>query len=154
MLIDWEAAAPEASFEIQVRDVRRASAFYRDVLGAREMYRSVTDDGVTLRAGLAAGAIQFVLSSQAAPEPASLSRLANELGVPYLAVILPVDDPNDIAASAMRNGAALKERPDSDDLVVVTDPFGSHWAFVKREAAGVPPADPSRQPRRGSSRLN
>ncbi len=154
MLIDWEAAAPDFSFEIQVRDVRQASAFYRDVFGARETFRRATDDGLTVRAGLAAGAIQFVLSSLEGAEPASLSRLANELGVAYLAVILPVDDPNSLADSAMRNGAVLKERPDSEDLVVVTDPFGSHWAFVRREAASDCLDDPNCGPGRGRSRLN
>ncbi len=146
MLIDWEAAAPDNSFEIRVRDVLLASSFYRDVLGAREVFRRATGDGVTVRAGLAAGAIRFILSSPEVEksEPALLSRLATELGVPYLAVIVPVDDPNGAADSAVRRGAVLKEPPISRDLVVVTDPFGSHWAFVRREAAA----------RREISRLN
>ncbi len=140
MLIDWELAAPNQSFEIRVRDVHQASLFYRDVLGARELFRGAMDDGVLVRAGLAAGAIQFVLYSQdhEGPDPALLSRLAAELGVPYLAVILPVDDPDRIAHSAVQNGAVLKEPPASKGVVIVTDPFGSHWAFVKRELGDGP----------------
>lgn len=140
LLIDWGLAAPNCSFEIRVRDVRQASSFYRDVLGAREIFRRATDDGVPVRVVLAAGGIQFVLSSQdeEGREPASLSRLAAELGVPYLAVIMQVDDPNTIAFSATQKGAVLKEPPDSEEVVVVADPFGSHWAFIKREPADSP----------------
>ena len=67
-----------------------------------------------------------------------LSRLAAELGVPYLAVMLAVDDPNSIAMSALRSGAALKEAPESEDVIVVADPFGGHWAFIKRDPADRP----------------
>jgi uncharacterized glyoxalase superfamily protein PhnB len=137
LLVDWELAAPNFGFAIRVGDVRAASSFYRVVLGAQETFRRITDDGVLVRAGLAAGAIQFVLSSrdEDGPETALLSRLAAELGVPYLAIILHVDDPKGIALAAMQNGAVLKEAPDSDDVIVVADPFGSHWAFIKREPA-------------------
>ena len=139
MLIDWELAAPNHCFEIRVEDVRRASLFYRDVLGAREMFRRVTDDGVLVRAGLAAGGIEFVISAldEARPKFAVLSRLAGELGVPYLAVMLHVDDPDRMAHSAMQNGAVLKERAPRG-AVIVTDPFGSHWAFVRSELGDGP----------------
>jgi uncharacterized glyoxalase superfamily protein PhnB len=131
LLVDWELAAPNHSFEIRVRDVRQADLFYREVLGAREVFRRATDDGALLREGLAAGGIQFVVSSQdeEGREPALLSRVAAELGVPYLAVILRVDDPDSVALSAMQNGAVLKETLNFERAVVVTDPFGSHWAL-------------------------
>lgn len=140
MLIDWELAAPNNSFEIRVPDVRQASLFYRDVLGAQETFRRGTDDGVLVRAGLAAGGIQFVLSSwdEEGQEPALLSRLAAELGVPFLAVILHVDDPDRSALRAIESGAVPKQLPELGDVVVVTDPFGSHWAFVKRELGDSP----------------
>jgi uncharacterized glyoxalase superfamily protein PhnB len=156
LLIDWELAAPSNSFEIRVRDVRQASLFYRDVLGAREMFRRTTDDGELVRAGLAAGGIQFILSSgdEAGREPALLSRLAGELGVPFLAVILHVEDPNRIALRAMESGAVLKQSPEFEDVVVVADPFGSHWAFVKRDPTSSPllPQSDHRPVRRSSTR--
>ena len=94
------------------------------------------------RAGLAAGGIQFVISSQdeAKPESALLSRLAGELGVPFLAVILHVDDPDRIAHSATQNGAVLEEAPALEGVVIVADPFGSRWAFVKSEPGDSPVA--------------
>ncbi len=135
MLIDWESAAPDVSFEIRVRDVQQANAFYRGVLGARETFRRATEDCALVRAGLAAGDVQFVISSEdmAGPETALLSHLATELGVPFLAVIVKVDDPGAAVLTAVENGAVLTETP--DDVVVITDPFSSHWAFVRRQAA-------------------
>ena len=137
MLIDWELAAPDRGFEIQVRDVRQAVSFYREVLGAREMFRRETSDGAPLRTGLAAEGVRFVVTSQDEdnPEPILLSRLAAELGVPFLAVVLHVDDPDRVTRAALQSGAVLMESPDCAQAVVVTDPFGSQWAFVKREPA-------------------
>jgi len=55
----------------------------------------------------------------------------------------------------MQNGAVLKEAPDSEDVVVVTDPFGSHWAFVKREPAdGLVLSRGDRRPARRNSTLH
>ena len=68
---------------------------------------------------------------------AVLSLLAAEFGAPYVAIILQVEDPDRIALIAVKNGAKLTETPESENVTVITDPFGSHWAFVKREPATI-----------------
>ena len=140
MLIDWELAGPDRRFEIRVPDVRQASSFYKDVLGARETFRKATHNGELVRFGLAIGKVGFVISSEdeAGVETPVLSLLAAELGAPYVAIILQVEDPDRMALIALKNGAKLTETPESENVTVVTDPFGSHWAFVKREPAGDP----------------
>ena len=138
MLIDWELAGPDRRFEIRVPDVQEASSFYKDVLGARETFRKATHDGDLVRFGLTIGMVGFVISSEGEGEAETpvLSLLAAELGAPYVAIILQVEDPDRMALIALKNGAKLTEKPGSENVTVVTDPFGSHWAFVKREPAG------------------
>ena len=82
------------------------------------------------------GKIGFVISSQdeEGVEAPLLSVLATELGAPYIAIVLQAEDADRMALLAMKNGAELAETP-SENITIVTDPFGSHWAFVKREPA-------------------
>jgi uncharacterized glyoxalase superfamily protein PhnB len=138
LLIDWELAGPDRRFEIRVPDVREASSFYRDVLGARETFRKATHDGELVRFGLAVGKVGFVISSEdeEGAETPVLSLLAAELGAPYVAIILQVEDPDRMAVIALKNGAKLSETPEAGNVTIVTDPFGSYWALVKREPAG------------------
>ena len=151
MLIDWELAGPHRRFEIRVPDVRQASSFYRDVLGARETFRKATHNGELVRFGLAIGKVGFVISSEdeEGVETPVLSLLAAELGAAYVAIILQVEDPDRMALIALKNGAKLTETPASENVTVITDPFGSHWAFVKREPADSPLFSPPPQTRKG-----
>jgi uncharacterized glyoxalase superfamily protein PhnB len=121
-----------------VPDVREASSFYRDVLGAQETFRKATHDGELVRFGLAVGKVGFVISSEdeEGAEAPVLSLLAAELGAPYVAIILQVEDPDRMTLIALKNGAKLTETPEAENVTVVTDPFGGHWAFVKPEPAG------------------
>jgi uncharacterized glyoxalase superfamily protein PhnB len=137
LLIDWELAGPDRRFEIRVPDVRQASSFYKDVLGAQETFRKATHNGELVRFGLAVGRVGFDVSSEGEEgvETPVLSLLAAEFGAPYVAVILQVEDPDRVALIALKNGAKLTETPGSENVTVVTDPFGAHWAFAKREPA-------------------
>ena len=132
-------AGPDRKFEIRVPDVQEASSFYRQVLGARETFRQEADNGELLRLGLDVGKIGFVISSEdiEGVDAPLLSLLAAEFGEPYIAIILQAEDADRMALLAMKNGAELMETP-SEYVTVVTDPFGSHWAFVKSEAAADP----------------
>jgi uncharacterized glyoxalase superfamily protein PhnB len=138
VLIDWELAGPDRRFEIRVPDVEKARFFYKDALGARETFRKETLDGELVRLGLAIGKVGFVISSEVGVELPLLSLLAAEFGAPYVAIILQVEDPERIALIAVKNGAKVMETTESETILGIIDPFGSHWAFVKREPATSP----------------
>jgi predicted enzyme related to lactoylglutathione lyase len=142
LLIDWEQAGPDRRFEIRVPDVQKASSFYRNVLGAIETFRRGSSNGELVRIGLAAGNVGFVISSEekTGVESAVLSILAADLGVPYVAVILPVDDPDQVASDALKSEAKLVEAEASGEIVIISDPFGSHWALVRRKSTEEPAA--------------
>jgi uncharacterized glyoxalase superfamily protein PhnB len=132
MLIDWEKVGPDRSFEIPVRDLQKARCFYMNVLGARETFRGNSEKGELIRLGFQLGKINFVLSSSdhASETSAVLSRLSEEFGVPYAAIILSVDDLDHMLCKALKNGAQLVEASSSGDIAVVKDPFGGYWAFT------------------------
>ncbi len=143
MLIDWERAGPARAFEIQVPDVIAAKAFYRNVFGARETSRQETAGGEPVRLGLAIGGIRFAISSEKcemANRPL-LSLLAADLGVPYVAIMLRVEDLDRMAYEAEKNGALVSAPHESGDIVIFTDPYGSHWV-LKRRAPGEEPEFP------------
>ncbi len=137
MLIDWEQAGPIRTFEIRVPDVIEAKAFYGKVFGARETSRHETARGEPVRLELAVGRVQFTISSEkgeGADRPL-LSMLAADLGVPYVAIMLRVEDLDRMAYEAEKNGAQVSAPHESGDIVIFTDPFGSHWVLKRREAA-------------------
>ncbi len=140
MLIDWERAGPGREFEIQVPDVIEAKSFYRTVLGARETSRLETADGEPVRLGLAVGLVQFTISSESSEGAARplLALLAADLGVPFVAILLHVEDPDRMAYRAEQNGAKVSAPHESGEITVLTDPFGSHWVLKKREPAESP----------------
>jgi len=139
LLIDWERAGPGRAFEIQVPDVIEAKSFYGNVFGARETSRHETADGEPVRLGLAVGRVQFTISSEKgeADRPL-LSLLAADLGVPYVAIMLHVEDLDLMAYQAEKNGAQVSALHESGDIVIFTDPFGSHWVLKRREPAEEP----------------
>ncbi len=140
MLIDWEQAGPARAFEIRVPDVIAAKAFYGKVFGAREISRQMTAGGEPVRLGLAFGCIQFTISSDGSEDADRplLSLLAAELGVPFVAIMLRVEDLDRMAYEAEKNGADVSAPHISGDIVVFTDPFGSHWVLKRREPAEEP----------------
>src|SRR6202171_6613510 len=102
MLIDWERAGPERRFELRVPNVLQAGKFYRDVFGAEETFRQETDNGKVFRLGFAIGRIGFAVSSEGGVEQERplLSSIAEELGSPFVGVILCVGDPDPIDPGA------------------------------------------------------
>ncbi len=136
MLIDWEQAGAARAFEIWVPDVIEAKEFYWHVFGAREVSRQMTAEGKPVRLGLAFGRIQFTISSGEGDEEdrPRLSLLAADLGVPFVAIMIHVEDLDRMAYEAERNGAQVSAPHESGDIVVFTDPFGSHWVLKRREA--------------------
>jgi uncharacterized glyoxalase superfamily protein PhnB len=137
MLIDWENVGLDRSFEIPVRDMRKARLFYQNVLGAHETFRKNSDKAGPVRLGLRVGKINFELFSMDHGSDASalLSMVAEEFDVPYVAIILPIDNPDHMLCKAVTNGAQLVAASNSEDIAVVKDPFGSHWAFARRKTA-------------------
>jgi uncharacterized glyoxalase superfamily protein PhnB len=137
VLIDWERAGPGREFEIRVPDVIAARTFYKAVLGARETSRQETPGGEAVRLGLAIGRVQFTVTSEpSGPEDRPLlTLLAADLGVPYIAILLHVEDPDRMAYRAEQNGATVSAPHESGEITIVTDPFGSHWVLKKREPA-------------------
>lgn len=138
MLIDWERAGPGREFEIQVPDVIEAKSFYGNVFGARETSRQESADGKPVRLGLAVGRVQFTISSanEGAANRPLLSLLAADLGVPYVAIMLRVEDLDLMAYQAEKNGALVSAPHESGDIVIFTDPYGSHWVLKRRESCG------------------
>ncbi len=138
MLIDWEQAGGAHAFEIPVPDVIEAKEFYGNVFGAREVSREMTAEGKAVRLGLAFGGIQFTISSSKDDdeERPLLSLLAAGLGVPFVAIMLHVENLDRMAYEAERNGAQVSAPHELGDIVVLTDPFGSHWVLKRREEAG------------------
>ncbi len=140
MLIDWEEAGGAHAFEIPVPDVIEAKEFYWNVFGAREVSREMTAEGKPVRLGLAFGRIQFTISSGKSDDEEEerplLPLLADGLGVPFVAIMLHVENLDRMAYEAERNGAQVSAPHESGDIVVLTDPFGSHWVLKRREVTG------------------
>jgi predicted enzyme related to lactoylglutathione lyase len=137
VLIDWEQAGIARAFEIQVPNVALAKAFYGKVFGAREVSRQTADGGRLVRLSLAFGRLEFSISSEKTsdPERPALSMLAEDLGVPFIAIMLHVEDLERMAYDAERLGSEVSAPHISGDIIVVTDPFGSHWVLKRREPA-------------------
>ena len=140
LLIDWEMAGQGRMFEIEVPDIDKAHLFYRDVLGARETSHRETRDGELIRLGLAIGPIAFAISSEAqhcADRP-SIALLAQDLGTSFAAVIVWVEDPDEIADRAVMYGGKVLAISGSNEAAIITDPFGGHWALLSEQSASTP----------------
>jgi len=134
VLLNWELAGSDRYFTIKVADVRAAGAFYEIVFGALELSRREARVGVQLELGLAIGRTRFLVSCRKGPgiEQPALSLLAQELDAPFIAVVLPVEDRESIAARAIENGALITCHC-TRDAIIIADPFASHWALVERK---------------------
>jgi uncharacterized glyoxalase superfamily protein PhnB len=134
MLIDWETAGPDERFEIEVTHVEPAICFYRDVLRAREVFRLEDSEKRPVRIGLAIGNLGFAVVSaeQASRPPATLSALADDLGYPFLAVVLRVEDPDLVRRDAIAAGSYLADPAGIGHPCIIGDPFGTHWAITNK----------------------
>jgi uncharacterized glyoxalase superfamily protein PhnB len=141
MLIDCELMGTERRFELPVPDVERAWSFYRDIMGAEEMFRSESGVGEPTRIGFTIGKAGFVITSQDASEPngsrPTLALLATEFGAPFAAVVLYVPNPAGAAQRALEAGSQC--RPEAacgtasycgHPVELIIDPFGHSWAFA------------------------
>jgi len=141
MLIDCEQIGTERRIELRVPDVEQAWSFYRDVLGANEVFRSAPGAGRVSRIGLTIGRAGFVIVSEhdretGANQP-TLALLAEDFGVAFAAIVVYVQDPSGMvrramAAGSQRQSAAGSGAPSYGDhpVEVIVDPFGHAWAFA------------------------
>lgn len=62
MLIDCELMGAERRFELHVPDVEKAWSFYRDIMGAQEIFRTELGSGGPTRIGSAIGKAGFTIT--------------------------------------------------------------------------------------------
>ena len=124
-------------FDIEAPDLETALLFYRNVLGARETSRQESQDGELIRVGLAIGPVAFAISlkNQSCCGQSSLAFVAAEFGAPFAAVILRVGDLVEMVDRAVGQGAKTLATSESEEAVIISDPFGAHWAFIAEQSA-------------------
>ena len=139
MLIDWDMAGEGRMFDIETPDLETARLFYRNVLGARETCRQESQDGELIRVELAIGPVAFAISlkNQSCCGQSSLAFVAAEFGAPFAAVILRVGDPVEMVDRAMGQGAKILTTSEPEEAVIISDPFGAHWAFIEERSAST-----------------
>jgi PhnB protein len=121
--------------------------FYRDALGAVELFRNALPDGTLLLIELAVGDGQLLLSD----EVSSLGALAPPTvgGTPVL-LTLEVDDADGLTAQAVAAGAAVEmpveEMYFGERYGIVRDPYGHRWAICTRREALSPDEIQERTP--------
>ncbi|MFZ0217435.1 MAG: VOC family protein [Candidatus Dormiibacterota bacterium] len=124
-----------------------AAAFYRDALGAVELFRNALPDGTLLLIELAVGDGRLLLSD----EVRSLGALAPPTvgGTPML-LTLEVDDVDGLTAQAVAAGAAVEmpvqEMYFGERYGIIRDPFGHRWAICTRREALSPDEIQERTP--------
>jgi uncharacterized glyoxalase superfamily protein PhnB len=142
MLIDCGLMGTERRFALHVRDVERAWSFYRDIMGAKEEFRSEPATAGPKRIGFTIGKAGFVVTSQVHAETdddhPTLALLAKEFGVSFAAIVLYVGDPTTSVQRALEAGSQLQPEAAAGmplcrgyPVEVVIDPFGHSWAFAK-----------------------
>jgi catechol 2,3-dioxygenase-like lactoylglutathione lyase family enzyme len=142
MLVDCELMGAERRFELPVADVQRAWSFYRDIMGAEEVFRSESDVRVPTRIGFAIGRAGFMITAQGPAEAdhsrPALALLATEFSEPFAAVVLYVQAPTGAVQRALEAGSHFRPEAASatasycgNPVEVIIDPFGRSWAFAK-----------------------
>jgi uncharacterized glyoxalase superfamily protein PhnB len=114
-----------------VRDAEAAIAFYREGLGAVEVFRNTLSDGVVLFVELQLGAGRLLVSE----ETPGLGALAPPtLGGSPVLILLEVADPDAVAERAIDAGAVIeqpvREMFWGERYGVLRDPFGHRWAVT------------------------
>jgi uncharacterized glyoxalase superfamily protein PhnB len=120
----------DLAWHFVVRDVERASAWYRDVFGAVEAGRVTLPDATVMTADLRIGDAVIAIGREL-PQWGVLS--PESLGGTYGALHVRVDDADAVWDSAMAGGATAFE-PVHDAFWGVrtgqfVDPFGHRWAL-------------------------
>ncbi|WP_433438060.1 VOC family protein [Nonomuraea sp. CA-141351] len=114
-----------------VRDAEAAIAFYREGLGAVEVFRNTLSDGAILFVELQLGAGRLLVSE----EMPGLGALAPPtLGGSPVLILLEVADPDTVAEQAIEAGAEIeqpvREMFWGERYGVLRDPFGHRWAVT------------------------
>jgi uncharacterized glyoxalase superfamily protein PhnB len=148
MLVDCELMGAGRRFALRVPDVEQAWSFYRDIMGAQEMFRNEAAVGRPRSIGFTIGKAGFMLTSQADAEAGdgqpTLALLAKEFGVSFAAIVLYVRDPMTAAQRALEAGSQLQPEAASGmpscrghPVEVIVDPFGHSWAFARSSEGHV-----------------
>lgn len=141
MLFDCDLMGMTRRIELRVPDVEQAWSFYRDVMGAQEVFRSALGAAGASRIGFTIGRAGFVLvpehDTATGDDRPTLALLAEDFGASFAAIVLYVQDPSTVVRRALTAGSQLqpvaasgtpsyRDRP----VEVIVDPFGHSWAFA------------------------
>ncbi|MBO0841156.1 MAG: VOC family protein [Sciscionella sp.] len=115
-----------------VSDAQRAARWYQDVLGADEVGRIPLPGGKVLAIELRIGDTEVHVADEY-PDQGIVS--PRTLGGTYLALQLPVDDPDEVYRRAIDAGATefhpLADTFWGDRAGQFIDPFGHRWGVYK-----------------------
>ena len=115
---------------LSVRDAAQALTFYTAAFEAVELERLEDEAGLVVVAQLSIYGADFWIQTDAASSPEAVNGLA-------VRMILTVDDPDPVFASAIAAGAT-EVAPVSEAygwrIGRVADPFGHHWEVGRRLA--------------------
>lgn len=142
MLIDCELMGSERKFELPVPDVEQAWSFYRDIMGAQEVFRSEPGTGESTRIGFTIGNAGFMITSQGnaqvgdgRPTPALL---AADFGAAFAAIVLYVQDPVSVVRRVLEAGGRFRPEATAgtpsyrgQPVELIVDPYGHSWAVAK-----------------------
>ena len=113
---------------LSVNNATDALAFYRTAFGAIELERLEDEAGDVVVAQLSIEGADFWIQTDPASSPAALNGRS-------VRMILTVDDPDSVFASALAAGAS-EIAPVSEDygwrIGRVADPSGHHWEIGRR----------------------
>jgi ribose 5-phosphate isomerase B len=123
-----QASAPGVVAQLSVRNGRAAVEFYKQALGAVEVYRvGGTDEHEAVVCQLAVGATTFWVADES---PEHLNFSPESLGGGTARMLLVVADPDAVVATALVAGAT-EIRAVADEhgwrMGRIADPFGHHW---------------------------
>lgn len=115
---------------LSVKDATAALAYYRAAFGAIELERLEDEAGDVVVAQLSIGGAEFWVQTDAANSPEAFDGRA-------VRMILTVDDPDSVFASAVTAGATeVASVSDTYGWRIgrVADPCGHHWEIGRRLA--------------------
>ena len=108
------------------RDASAAVEFYKRAFGATELSRATNPNGIV--AELALDGVPFMVVDEA---PQAFNVSPATLGGTSVRIQLSVDDPHEVAARAVAEGARevfpIADQPYGWRQGRVEDPFGHHW---------------------------
>jgi PhnB protein len=112
---------------LAVHNADKAIDFYKNVFGALEVSRMVTDDGKIEHAEVKVGDARIMI----ADEFPGHNRAAKSLGGTPVMIYLYVDNVDDAVQRAVNEGATtlrpIQDLPHGDRVGKIEDPFGHVW---------------------------